>query len=768
MVSKLEKYYNTIPSIYQPKNNRLVNGIIEAWAQEDETIITQLQETKDQLFVYTADNEYLNLLGDSVGVNRPALIALSDVYYRDLIVALSYAPKTIKKTVYDVLDVFWGPTYSRANITSQNTENFNFGSVAGISGQITFENNSAIVNGSGTFFTSELALNNFIRLTSDGNERFVKVNRIVSDTKLYLETAYEGVDATNTAVKITPKLLNVRIDDDTQDTVLILNPKYFNDLLSITSQEIINSINDSSSRITGSLVRTITSQNKNFVNIRTNSVGLNGSIQVTGGTANTILDFPTTKQTVDDLENSTILYEINHREMIIAIPNLVARLYRTLLGATHIHDDIQGTVLNVDNVTKTITVNFSVAVAEDELIGKIFTQGIYEFTIIGNDAGTNNVNIYFGPGDDLSVISDNGGQTFIFSPSLSWSVNHNLNQLRPNITIYDINSEVIVPDTIHSDDANNSTLTFGTPQGGRLAISTQNSTFQQVAPATTWNINHALGEKYLHIMTYDSSNNVIIPDTITAVDANNLQVTFVSSQSGWVAVQEGTVFVEGSATTWSINHNFNSKHVHVMVFDNSDNVIIPDSIVAVDKNNLEINFGIAQAGRAVLIDTGIEGFSNFRILDLNYPNSYIYDLNSSFSVTKRRTFLKQDITLGDKIINLIVDDSSDFPNENGFFVLNLGKSNQEGPIPYKGRLNNGELVLDALYTFKKSHQFNDILNYASDEKAYRPRKNGQDYPFFVTDTQGALVLVQELIERLKAVGVVLRWIVYQPEYKFNC
>lgn len=63
------------------------------------------------------------------------------------------------------------------------------------------------------------------------------------------------------------------------------------------------------------------------------------------------------------------------------------------------------------------------------------------------------------------------------------------------------------------------------------------------------------------------------------------------------------------ATTWEITHNLNTTSVNIQVFDGTNNVIIPDSIVALSSNLCAITFGTAVAGRAVVITGHFDGVS---------------------------------------------------------------------------------------------------------------------------------------------------------------
>lgn len=125
MADSLKKMIDTIPKIYQPQYNRVISALIEALANSDDEIAAQISNAKDQLFIRTATGQNLDKASNSLGVSRPATLGLTDAEYQELIPNLSLKPKQIKKAFYDTADVFWGPLFSRANVTSNNSATYN-------------------------------------------------------------------------------------------------------------------------------------------------------------------------------------------------------------------------------------------------------------------------------------------------------------------------------------------------------------------------------------------------------------------------------------------------------------------------------------------------------------------------------------------------------------------------------------------------------------------------------------------------------------------
>lgn len=56
--------------------------------------------------------------------------------------------------------------------------------------------------------------------------------------------------------------------------------------------------------------------------------------------------------------------------------------------------------------------------------------------------------------------------------------------------------------------------------------------FSQSVGVATWVISHALGTTELSVAVLDSSNQVMIPDTITMTDNATVTITFVGPQTG--------------------------------------------------------------------------------------------------------------------------------------------------------------------------------------------------------------------------------------------
>jgi hypothetical protein len=130
----------------------------------------------------------------------------------------------------------------------------------------------------------------------------------------------------------------------------------------------------------------------------------------------------------------------------------------------------------------------------------------------------------------------------------------------------------------------------------------------QSSAASTWTVTHNLGVQYPNVTVYNASNEVIIPQTITATDANTLTLTFGSAVAGYaVSGIGGIINVQGrttqqyftAATTWSFAHNLGDKYVSIQAFDDAFEMMIPTTIRLVDATSSIMLFDSASSGYAV-------------------------------------------------------------------------------------------------------------------------------------------------------------------------
>ena len=136
-------------------------------------------------------------------------------------------------------------------------------------------------------------------------------------------------------------------------------------------------------------------------------------------------------------------------------------------------------------------------------------------------------------------------------------------------------------------------------------------TYQQGSASTTWNIAHNLATTTPLVQVYDNSQQMLIPDSVTAVDANNTTITFGSAQAGFAVFMYGdidgapksqyayTYYQTSADTTWTIDHNLGYNPI-VRVFIGTEEVQ-PATVTFPTLNRVVLTFNTPQMGVARLI-----------------------------------------------------------------------------------------------------------------------------------------------------------------------
>jgi hypothetical protein len=144
--------------------------------------------------------------------------------------------------------------------------------------------------------------------------------------------------------------------------------------------------------------------------------------------------------------------------------------------------------------------------------------------------------------------------------------------------------------------------------------------FSQTASAATWSFTHNMGTRNPIVQVYGSDYRQLLPNDIVGIDGSTVEVRFDYATTGYAILSNGgglyitgstsTLIQTSAATTWSFNHQLNTKYPAFEVYDENDLVIIPAGIKAIDVDNAEIYFAGAQAGRVIANFSGINGLQD--------------------------------------------------------------------------------------------------------------------------------------------------------------
>lgn len=131
---------------------------------------------------------------------------------------------------------------------------------------------------------------------------------------------------------------------------------------------------------------------------------------------------------------------------------------------------------------------------------------------------------------------------------------------------------------------------------------------------------------------------------------------------------------------------------------------------------------------------------------------YIYDLSQPFVLSHIGTTINSEIN-SDSSKLITVADSSQIPDDQGNIILSYGFDRQEGPIPYISRPSNNTVLVSPAYQFKNVHPAGSELRLIAQTGPVIVDKQGQDFPFYITDVVAGREYAESLINEVAATGI---------------
>lgn len=207
-----------------------------------------------------------------------------------------------------------------------------------------------------------------------------------------------------------------------------------------------------------------------------------------------------------------------------------------VLGKVRLSGD---TLINGNLTANTISATTYYNLPKDVFVtGGTFSSGTAVFT--NNTGGTFSVSGFStatGSGT-FSGGTVSGGTTFTAGLTANTIVTNTISAT----TYQNLPPDIYVTGGTYS----NGTATFGNTTGGTFNVTgfptgTTAVTFTQTLPATGWTFTHNLGIEKPMITVYNSSNQVIIPQEITAISSSTLYITFPVPVAGYAIAGGGVV-----------------------------------------------------------------------------------------------------------------------------------------------------------------------------------------------------------------------------------
>lgn len=165
--------------------------------------------------------------------------------------------------------------------------------------------------------------------------------------------------------------------------------------------------------------------------------------------------------------------------------------------------------------------------------------------------------------------------------------------------------------------------------------------------------------------------------------------------------------------------------------------------------------GISNTESRVILSTAI--------LQPDRLGPYMWDENSDFVLSSLTTDLLTEIKAGTTQRNIQVE-ANEIPDEEGRLIFDFGTEKQEGPVRYFFKPSDNALAIDPSYVFKYTHDVGSSTTMIRRRGGIRFGGLGTEFGAYITDPAAARIVLQELMEEVKSVGIFINFLIRYPEY----
>jgi len=175
----------------------------------------------------------------------------------------------------------------------------------------------------------------------------------------------------------------------------------------------------------------------------------------------------------------------------------------------------------------------------------------------------------------------------------------------------------------------------------------------------TVTIAHTLDTTDVVAQVYNSSGEMIIPESTTIIDSNNIRVTFAYALSGKVILLTSldslkSVINFSSGSVINAYHGLSSYDTVVQVYNSNNELIIPEGVKAINADTVRVTLASSSSGKIVVLLTSINrlksviNFSSETVVDAYHGLSsttliiQVYNSNDEMLIPESIKFINSD------------------------------------------------------------------------------------------------------------------------------
>lgn len=802
--TKADRLHDLIPKLFKTRTNPNWKAMVESLGESDEFLSELIQEVRKQFFIKTASRPYIDRLGSNVKVSRPRLVGMDDASFRDYVPVLAYQPKQVKLVIDKLLDIFFFKESTTTFIQSDSYENFSIEDGWALDilvdsifdERITFraDDFTDISDASAdevvgaynrqaefTFavvFDDRIQKRKFVRIFSKtvGAKGSIEIAGGLANKALQF-SGYNNVAGSraNTSWTITKT-------GDTMTFAFLAGDSPSVSNLQLGDIAVINIPgNEGSFAITN-----IDAGANSFSYV--NVFGTAGTHDHTGLT--TFINFLTPEKTVIYTKNNrAVTWEVTPGEIIIEMPASPPVVKRDLKGSAHVNSQIRtmesrdsDTTMTLDNATDFPTSGKFVLRQQQAIVSRISTSIAEETitTLLGTRFDKQEIYSYAGiTGDQLTGIT----------PSLP--------EVAQNYQADIISSTRTGADT--------TTVTTSAAHGFNVgeAVAIQDTQKSVVVDVLSTDTDENVATKtaaVLNALADFGATSLLADVTLTAADNGNTTDTNDVDSGVTISVVDGTASTPEVSTItclaapiydvvgnglrfniWSGN-NQRSYYVWYNVTDGANIQGNPVLSVTVDSTSVITEIptattfkyisigdngtstgGTARVERIAMAATGSLVYLTSSSINTGVIGPYVWDLGAAFVLSSLTSDIQLEINAGQNVRTLPIASVNNIPDEEGFVIFDYGTEFEEGPVRYLFKPTSESMQMDPAYIFQFDHTVGSSVTVIRNRGPIVMSGAGLEYSPYITDPAVARIVLQDLIQEVKSVGIFLEFLIRFPE-----
>lgn len=815
--SKIDRLHDLLPAFLNTRTNTNWSGLVQAIGEQDQALADLIVQVRDQFFLKTASRPYLDNLGYNNSISRPRLVGMSDESFRKYVTILSYQPKQVKLIIDLLIDIFFSKEATTAFIVSGLSENFALQNGWDLQILVDNEFTESIIFDSASFTSISSASAEEVAASYNRQAKYsyatAYYDSVSKNTYVKIFTSTIGSKGSlqiiggkaNIGLQFNGFLTSAGTGTNTQWTITKVG-----DTVTYThtggASPGINLL-----QAGDVLISNLPGNSGSFVilsvNLATNSIQIKNLLATAGvytqTSANDTKFFRPEKYTAYKAENRAMTWETVSGEVTVETPATPPVVRRSLKGGWHLNGDFStmtsfnsSSSLSVADATGFPASGKFVIEPVDAITRRILTPEINEVVtdtqngrlIYRTQKYTYASRVVLTTTGTVSVGSDQ--ITVASTLGLSNGMTIFMEGFRSDAVITDIVGSVItssIPATVDLISApvsfGGNTLTGITPALPALAalneyaLVSSSRTSNTVTNTTATAHNYSVGDK----VGITGSSGIPIVSTTGDLNSTSL-ITNIPSTAGistghlvvGTGIPVGTKVLQiVSPTSVLMTANATATSVGVSLAFNEDinGAFTIDSVTPTQftykllgTNGSTVTPGTAAVERVRFSATGskiilTEAASSE---DTRIKGSYLWDLAAPFVLSSNTASTINPIVAG-KIYKLLDISTNTIADENGFIMIDYGKSNQEGPIRYLYKPADNVLALDPSYIFQQNHTSSASIVQISRKGPHSIDGTGREYAPYITDPAVARSTLETLVQSITSAGIFVNFLVRYPK-----